>query len=433
MSANSMTRRELFRYGALVAGGAAVGAPLLSACGGASGTSATSNGGGKGKTISVVLLAPLTGIEAAWGPDQAKSYQTAVDWFNATGGIKSMGGAKLKVIIKDTETTPSVAASAAQQAVNDSSVAVITGSNQSGASIVVSQIARQGKIPFITGTDIDPRIGPNGGGWSFQIPPQAHIYSESMLDFIAAEAKKQNISGLKMAILHTNSDLGQACTTAAVPYARKLGFNVVAVDSYDSTKVSDFTPFLSKYQAAGVQALVGTQDPQPAVLIVRGLKQLNWQPDIIGALDGAFANTSWEQTVGKDSDFTYASQPWAFDVKGLGMQQFVADYTKKLNKAPNDFDQSAFAVIAVIADALERAGTDDRNKLRDAIAATDLEAGKGPVPLLSYNGVKFDSSGVNTRANNLIVMSKGQANHVVYPTANAVMAPVWPRPAWSQM
>lgn len=431
MFSEPVSRRDLIKYGALLTGGVVIGPTLLSAC--SSSKDSGSGGGGSGKTVGIYLLAPLTGIEAAWGPQQADAYTSAAKWINDAGGIKSMNGAKLKVTVKDTETTPSVAASAAQQAAGDKNIAVVVGCNQSGASIVVSQVAGQNKIPFVTGTDIDPRITGAGSGWSFQLPPQAHVYSESMLDFLDSEAKKKGITNLKVAILHTNSDLGQACTEAAVPYAKKLGMDLVAVDSYDSTKVSDFTPFLSKYHAAGVQALIGTQDPQPAVLIVRGLKQINWQPEFLGALDGSFGNVAWEQTIGKDSNYTFASQPWSFGVKNLGMEEFVIDFKKKVGREPNDFDQSAFAVISVVVDALERGGSDDRKKLRDALSQTDLQAGKGPIPCLSFNGVKFDDKGVNTRANNFITMSKDKHNTVVFPDSYAVVKPVWPRPPWSQM
>lgn len=430
MTMESPSRRDVLKYGALLAGGAALGGPLLSAC---SSSGAGSGGGGSSQKVGIYLLAPLTGVEAAWGPQQAKAYTDAAAWINSLGGIKNMGGAKFDIIVKDTETTPSTAASAAQQAVLDKNVALIAGCNQSGASIVVSQIARQNKIPFVTGTDIDPRIPTSGGGWTFQLPPQASVYASSMLDFLLKQFKSHGVTNPKVAILSSNSDLGQACTQAAVPYAKRIGLDLVAVDSYDSTKVSDFTPFISKYASKGVQALLGTEDPQPAVLIVRAMKQLNWQPQFLGALDGEFGNVVWDQQIGSDANYTYSSQPWSFNVKNLGMEQFVSSFTKRMKRAPNDFDQSAFSVLSVVADALERSGSTDRQKLRDALSKTDLAAGKGSIPCMNFGGVKFDSTGKNVKANNLILMAKNKLNYAVYPQQYAMTQAVFPRPAWGSM
>jgi branched-chain amino acid transport system substrate-binding protein len=104
-----------------------------------------------------------------------------------------------------------------------------------------------------------------------------------------------------------------------------------------------------------------------------------------------------------------------------------------VGRAPNDFDQSAFSVVAVIADALERAGSSDRQKLRNALAQTNLNPGSGIVPCMNFDGIKFDSSGKNVRANNLVLMSKGVDNYTVSPAKYADIKPVFPRPAWASL
>lgn len=429
----SVSRRDLLKYGAVL-GGAALSAPLIAACSSSSTKSGGSGAGGKSpKTVHVYLLAPLTGVLAAEGPGQATAYQNAVKWLNDAGGIKSLGGAHLSVTVKDTESTPSVAADAVQQAAQDSNVLAVMGCNQSGASLVVAQVALQNKLPFVTSSDIDPRIAQAGKGWALQIPPQAPLYSAPIIDFIDQMSKQSGVSGTKMAILYSNGALGQACTPPAVAYAKSKGIDVAFVDSYDSSKVSDFAPYISKYQAAGVTALCGTQDPQPAILIVRAMKQLNWQPTIMAAFDGSFGNDVWMSALGNDSDYTYDANPWVFNINQFGMPSFVRTFQQRFGHAPGDVDQIAFAAISVIADALERAATTDRGKFHDALLATDLKPGEGPIPCLCFDGVKFDASGKNTRAANFVAMTKGKQNYVVAPSQYATQKAIWPRPAWSNI
>jgi branched-chain amino acid transport system substrate-binding protein len=432
-----VSRRKFLKVGGAIAGGIVLGQPAVSAL--ASTLSENSRPGparrsfSSPKTINVYLLAPLTGALAPYGPGQAQAFVNAVDWLNRLGGIQSMGRAKLNVIVKDTESTPSVAADAVQEAAEDSSVAGVFGCNQSGAALVAAQVALQNQVPFITSSDIDPRISTVGQGWAFQIPPQSPLYSSPIIDFITNQSKKTGVSGMKMAILYSNSALGQACTPYAVQYAQSKGVQVLFNDPYTTGSVTDFTPYISKYQAAGVNALAGTQDPEPAILIVRAMQQLNWQPTVMAAFDGAFGSDSWIQSLGKAANDTYATAPWYFNIDAFGMKDFTKTFTKRYKAQPGSVDQIAFAGISVIADALERAASLDRSKLKTALLKTTLAAAAGPIPCLNFNGVKFSSVGVNTRASNFVGMTKGSTSYVVGPTKYATIKPVWPRPSWSSL
>lgn len=424
---DSMDRRRFLQYTGLAVAGAALSGPLVGSAADAS-TSPRS-----ARTVGVTLLAPLTGGLAPYGPGQATAYQNAIKWFNDLGGVSKMGGAKLALTVKDTESTPSVAADAVVAAAQDPSIAAIFGSNQSGASLVVAQLARQYRIPFVTSSDIDPRIAVAGDGWAFQIPPQAPLYSRPIIDFIDEQSSATGKSGKKMAILYSDGALGEACTPPAVRYAKEKGFDVAFVDAYTTGSVSDFTPYISKYQAAGVDALVGTQDPEPALLIVQAMQQLNWQPTVLAAFDGSFASDTWISTLGKAANYCYSSAPWYFNIRAFKMGAFRKEFIRRFGHQPASVDQIAFAAVSVLADSLERAGSDNRAKLQAALGKTNLRPAEGPIPCLNFAGVRFNSTGVNTLAENFVGMVKDGTSYVVSPQKYARVAPVWPRPAWSAM
>ena len=104
------------------------------------------------------LLAPLTGVSALWGERTYRGFQFAAQLLNEAGGIKSMGGAKVKVIVVDTESKPEVAGIQAEKLIAEKEILLITGSNQSAASMVATQVAERNRIAFVTGTDGAPQI-----------------------------------------------------------------------------------------------------------------------------------------------------------------------------------------------------------------------------------------------------------------------------------
>src|SRR5207244_3432889 len=111
-----------------------------------------------------VLLAAvvaLTGPNAAWGQRTWNAFQLGCDMVNEQGGLKSLGGAKLKYIVADTESKPEVAGSQTEKVIQRGCVA-ITGTNQSAATIVATQIAEREGVPFVCATDVDPLITSRG-------------------------------------------------------------------------------------------------------------------------------------------------------------------------------------------------------------------------------------------------------------------------------
>src|SRR5215470_6864263 len=109
------------------------------------------------KEVVLGAVVALTGPNAAWGQRTWNGFQVACDLVNEQGGIKSLGGAKLKPFVVDTESKPEVAGAQTEKAIQRGAVA-ITGTNQSAATIVATQIAERESVPFVCATDVDPLI-----------------------------------------------------------------------------------------------------------------------------------------------------------------------------------------------------------------------------------------------------------------------------------
>jgi branched-chain amino acid transport system substrate-binding protein len=427
---------DLSRRNVLLGGGALLGAGLLASCSsGAERTGGSKAGAASGGKIKLGLLAPLTGVGSGWGPLQAEGFKAAVGVLNAAGGIKELDGLKIELVVLDTETKPDVAAAQAERLAQDENVAMITGCNQSGASIVVAQVAQRNSIPFLTGTDGDPLIVGQGSKFSFRLPPATGEYPIAVLDWILEEEKRVGKSLRRVAFLSSSSKLGQTATEAAVKHAESKGFDIVDVSSYDPTS-SDFAPFISRYKSAKVETFMGVHDPQPGVLITKAMRQQDWAPSIFSGMFGTIGTDDWRKAVGNDANYAYNSFPWVFNTKGVGVAQAYVDAFQKANgRAPSSsFDAPGAAVVAVLAEALRVAGGTARADVANAMRKVSLKQGDGsPVPLLAAGGANFDDTGANTDAGLFVAMVKDGELWTVSPKENATAEPVIPRPKWSEI
>lgn len=434
---DTYSRREVLRRGGLAGMGLVLGGGLLSACAdsgsSASGASSPSDdaaaqagGGGRGGSAKLVLLAPLTGAAAGWGPLQADGFRRAVQMVNDSGGIQTLDGMTIDLEVLDTETKPEVAASQAERAAGDENTVMITGCNQSGSSIVVAQVAHRNGVSFVTGTDADPLITEQGSEFSFRLPGSTEVYPRDMLEWVKFQMDQTGTDANKLAVLSSSSQLGQVANQFAEQHAQRLGFDIVAIETYDTASVQDFTPFISRYKSAGVQTFLGTHDPEPGVLIMRAIKQQDYRPVVFGGMYGTIGTADWIEAVGEDGNGAVNAYGWSFNVKGLGMEEFIPDFESKFDRTPDNFDAPGFAVVSTFVDALERAGSTDRVAVRDAVRATKLGPAEGTLPLLQMNGAEFDDKGANIQGSTFVETVKDGATYAVYPEEYATAEAPFP-------
>jgi len=81
---------------------------------------------------------------------------------------------------------------------------------------------------------------------------------------------------------------------------------------------------------------------------------------------------------------------------------------------------------------LERAASADREKIREALVATDITS--GPALVVGYQRIKFDENGQNTFAHGVISENLGGERLTVWPAENRLDStkPVWPVPDWGK-
>ncbi|TMQ26488.1 MAG: hypothetical protein E6K82_04255 [Candidatus Rokuibacteriota bacterium] len=407
-----ITRREFVRSSALAAAGTML-APCLA--------------GAQAKDVPLAAIVALTGTNAAWGQRTWNAFQQGCDMVNEQGGIKSLGGAKLKPMVLDTESRPEVAGSQTERAVQRGAVA-ITGTNQSAATIVATQIAEREAVPFVCATDVDPLITSRGFKFTFRTSPIVESYARDLLAYVKDLGASTGKPARKLAILSENSIVGQSSVEATRRVAKELGYDLVEADTYDASKTQNFASYISKYKGAGVEILIGHNKPSDAVLITRTMKELNYNPMAYGGILGGHVSTEYVNALDKDADHVLCTTSWSGDADIPGLKDLAKKYQDRYKEHMDSTSAGGFTAFAVLWDSLERAGSTDRKRLRDAIAATSLKTGEKMY--MQLRGAKFLATGENSLAGGLVFTIRSKEWVTVAPKEYAKATAAWPKPKW---
>lgn len=408
---SGLTRRS-FVKSALIPGATAVLTPgLLAACGSSGGSGGSSNPG----TVTIGAVEALTGAGSAYGQPTANGMTTAAKLINAQGGIKALKGAHIDLKIYDTQSDSGTAITVTRKAIQEGAV-IVTGAAGSPQSLVASQVCEQSKIPYITTTDFAPKLLTRGFHYMFQADPSMNAIAQSVLQFVKQEGARTGKSATRIGILATNDEVGAPSAQAIQQLGPKLGFKVVATEEYPDGTTS-FLPYLEKLKSAGADAIFGYHLTPDAIAIVHGMSELNYAPTAYGGILGGETTTSFVKTTGAKGNGSLVASNFSPDLRIPGLRTLASEYQKQWHAPISVNAASGISAVGLIAAALEKAGTDNSQKLRDALASIDLRAGQSM--FININGVKFNDVGYNVRAAGVTQQIWNGQFHSVYPSTYA--------------
>lgn len=359
-------------------------------------------------------LFPLTGPVAQLGEHNRRGLQMAVDEINAAGGIQSLGGARLEIVWGDTQGRPNVGINEVRRLIEREGVVAVIGAYQSAVTLPTSQVAQQLRTPYIDNIAIADEIAERGYDYVFMLPPKASQYASLGVDFVRDLRRLTGRHIRRVALLYENSDYGQSVATGV---KESLGgdFEVVAEVSY-SANAADLTTEVSRVAQARPDIILTTDYLNDAVLIVQAYRRLGLDIPIFevgagGSLDPAFIERLGELAngfLGQNEFSKYA--PGAREFNERFRDRYGVDAS----------GNAAYAYIAghVLADALERAASTDKAKIRDALAATSMEP--GPRMFLPISRLEFDETGHAKEVALYVVQFWDGEAYPVWPESAAV-------------
>ncbi len=376
------------------------------------------------KEVLVGNLHPLTGPIAPIGTHISRAIKLAVEEINASGGIKSLGGAKIKLIDADTEGKPDLAMQECEKLIREGVTAII-GAFQSATTFTSTAVAEKYKVPYIVPVSVADEITERGFKYVFRNNGKGDWNARDTIDYIVYLNKLTGSKNNKLALIYEDTIYGQTTAKAARKYAADAKIAIVANLPYPAN-APDLTPVLMKLKQAKPNFVIGLSYVQDAILILNGVKDLRIDLDAFIGTGSGYSNPQILQ-IGKAAEYMICLDALNGDLKIKGLKEADERFFKKYNTHMDGASSLSYVGVYILKDALERAGSADREKLRNALAATNLAIGeKGNI---SSAPIKYDKNGQIDWHNMFKQIINGQFVSV-YPPDLAPQKAVFPVPKW---
>jgi branched-chain amino acid transport system substrate-binding protein len=377
------------------------------------------------KEVEVGLLVPLSGLYARFGASTRMGAEMAVESINAEGGIKSLGGAQLKLIVLDCGDTAEKAKSAAQRMVSEyPNMVAVSGSYLSTLTLATSEVTERAHLPMLTLSYSD-LITARGFKYIFQTSATAGSQSDQALPILLKIAKAAGADPKSVAIITDNT----AASVASVKPMREhllkdVGLNLV-VDETFTPPLSDATSLVQKVRAARPDLLFFLPTViSDAKLVLEKMNEFGmgkgkvptiafgiamFEPDMLTTM----SPTLLEGMIGSIGS-------WG----SKGHEQMIAELKKKYHEPWMDQNVlSTYADFILMKAALENAGKADREAVATALHTMD----GGPSKYYPGGRLKFEENGRRIDAGLAIIQWQSGIPLTIYPDDLAMAKPLWPK------
>ena len=369
--------------------------------------------------IDIAIIVPLSGANASVGEQAVNAAKLAVSDINDAGGIKALGGAKLNLIVADATNDPQGAINTSERVLTQNKIAGAYGLALSPLTTAALPAFVKHHVPVVTSAISDTLVTPSNGGYLFQIAPKGSAFGNQQVEFLKFLNEKYKMGITKAAILYVNNPYGIATEKGIEQLAQKAGLEIVLKSAYPA-EIADASPLVAKIQQSGAQVLFPVSYISDASLILTALRSANSHVLVIGGGAG-FIWPPIGQSLGDKVNGLTSVASWNLDSKNVRADPKLVSVTERYAKAYGTFmpEQAgeAYAGVSVLAAALEAAKSADPAKVRDALAAIDVNSGGGA--LMQPGHAAFDATGANRHVLPVMIQWQGGVPRTVFPESVA--------------
>lgn len=377
------------------------------------------------RELKVGHIHPLSGFLAFDGGLVVNGLTLAVEEINAAGGIKSMGGAKLTLVGGDSQGKVEVGMAESERLIREGVVALM-GPYQSPVAYAVSQLAEKERTPFVITIAVADNVTERGFEYTFRVQPNARAMTVRSLDHLGDLAKATGVTVKTIAMLHEDGLFGTSVAAHVERHAKNLGMDLVLKVGYN-VRTPDVTTEITKVKAARPDLVVVTGYFGDGLLIARTATEARLETKaVMGIANGGFSNPKFLADQPQLADLIMDGNYW-HNPRSERAKRVMEAYQKRFNASMSSHSVQSYSATMVLRDALERAGSPDRAKIREALAKTNLGD-----HILPQGPIQFDKTGENVNAQPVLLQNQGGKTLVVGPAQFAEAKAVFPVPRWSR-
>lgn len=341
------------------------------------------------ESIKIGAVVPLTGAFGGGGAQIERGYVYAVDAINEAGGVLvEEYGTQIpfELDVRDDASDPNQTTSIMDELAGDDIVAYL-GGFATPVHAAGSATAERNGIPYLGAATSTQALHEQGYEYFFSPFPKSPDMAATvfeMLNGLIPEGDRP----LRVGIFQEATDWGEELGPLFVQEAENHGYEVVLHETY-APGTTDYTDLILAGQAADVEALLSLPTPPDGFALYQQMGELGWKPPFNLVIRAADVPT-WND-LGAAGEGVVLSTPWHPGLGFPGTEAVNERHLEEVDRPADPVVGSAYALVEILADAIERAGTLDRDAVRDAIAATDglstiigpitfRENGTAPVP-----------------------------------------------------
>lgn len=362
---------------------------------------------------------PKTGILAAFGSYEEWGYKRAVDEVNAEGGIE-VDGEKLPVrlILYDDESLPEKVAENTERLILDDEVDALLGSATPPLVISGAVIAERERVPMVTGiAPIRAFLGANEDGWVYVWDLFFDELEMTQQQFLTMDMVESN---KKVALFTDNEQDGVVMGGLWEENAPKFGYEIVYHANFP-VGTTEYGDMIRQAQDAEADIIICQMVTPDAIALWKQMQSLGYIPKAAFFEKGG-EPVAWWEAHGEAAQGTMVAGYWHPALDLPGAQELREAFEEETGQLYSQHIADTYTAAQVLLDAIERAGTLDKEAINEAIGETDAEYVVGRI--------KFTEGDPPRAAVLPITMLQWQNGdlEVVYPPELATAELIYPIP-----
>jgi branched-chain amino acid transport system substrate-binding protein len=377
-----------------------------------------------GTVITVGAVLSLSGSQAGSGQMAKEGYLYCQDWINGKGGITLKGvGHPLILDIADDQSRPSIAAATTEHLISDNHDTLLLGPSNDATTWRAAPVAEQHQVPMVSSGASSDATFNNRYHYLFSVLAPHSRQLQGVIDMaLAQDPKPQSV-----AILFASDSLSAEVAAATAGYAQAKGLAVVYGAPYPSG-VNDVSAQLGAAANAGAELILEVGHPAESVRTVQQAQQMNIQPKLFAFTEGPGAER-FTTDLHKAANFMVGATQWAPAARNpisyfLDSFHYALAFAAQFGHMPDQNAAAATAACLTLEVAIERAGSTDPAKVREALAAMDLST--------FFGEIKFDERGANAVKPIYVQQVQSGRAVLIWPPDVASARPRYPDPGWAK-
>lgn len=372
------------------------------------------------KPVKIAVAFALSGTNAEAGKMGVDAVTLAVGKINESGGIKSLGGAPVEMVIADITSDPGQSKQVVERLLADEEISALVGCGSSALMLPVLPVLEKARIPAVTNCNA-PGITNQGYKYVFSITHPGAAAGSNVVRCIDWLNNEMGYSYKKVAIVYENSAFGISSAEGSREDAEKYGLEIVFDESF-APGITDASAIVTAMKNSGAEVFIPATYASESKLFIETMRTMDYHPLIIGPVawpslaEGLGESVNGILSTGNWNPYTRAVQD------NPDYAALVDEYFDAYGYFMTEVSGANYQATWVIKEAIELCASRDGAVIRDTISGSTFEN-----TIMTESSVKFDETGQNINAKAVLAQWQNGIPYAIYPVEYSVAGFIDPK------